>query len=203
MNYGRRSRFAGKFLALFAVPVVFLAASGCELKISFSATEAVAQQTIDGNPGGGLLPAQMFTTTLSVTNTQDYTSQQVEKLRAVKITELTLTIDAASNNIANDPLENGNADDWSFVTSVSVSVRATIDGEVRTEVVASIPSGSAQFNAGSTTLTFDCSEVDLLPFVLAPNGYEVIASATGNIPPDDVIFSGTAKYKVTANLLNQ
>jgi len=67
-------------------------------------------------------------------------------------------------------------------------------------LIAELSNTADEMNSAQTALDLTMTGVDILPYVEAPGGYEVITEATGSPPPDDVYFEGTAVYKVSLGL---
>lgn len=189
-----------KWLVLAPALFALFATTGCDLRFSFSVLETFAEQQIDGNPVMGTLSGTTNTWSMNVTQQSQYQNENFDRVRGIIITGVKLSIRPESNDPAHDPIEDGNDDDWSFLSSVELFIRATIDGTLEEERVAHILAGSSQFDAGNTVLEFTVTEVELLPFIQAPDGYEVELRVTGNVPPDNVLFDGEVKYRVTAVL---
>ena len=50
--------------------------------------------------------------------------------------------------------------------------------------------------ARSLELTVVNNETDVLDFLLAPNGYDIVLGITGTVPADNVLISGEIRYRV-------
>ncbi|MCI0339695.1 MAG: hypothetical protein L0216_00855 [Planctomycetales bacterium] len=194
----RLSSFAGAG----AIALAALAGAGCNsdwAHYTFDVDEDIPEQTIPGSALGGTLTGGPSPVSVNFQAEQEYQQQDFDNVDRVIIKTLTLAITANSTNPTVDAIENGLPDDWSFLTAVDIFIEATVNGAPSSERVAFLPSGDAQFAAGNTTLNFQCTRVDVLPYFQAPGGYKLRISATGSIPPDDVIFNGRVVAEVTVS----
>ncbi len=168
-------------------------------RYTFDVDEDIPEQTIPGSALGGTLTGGPSPVSVNFRAEQEYQQQDFDNVDRVIIKTLTLSITANSTNPARDAIENGLPDDWSFLQSMDIFIEATVNGVPSSERVAFLPSGDAQFAAGNTTLNFQCTRVDVLPYFEAPGSYKLRISATGSVPPDDVIFNGRVVAEVTAS----
>jgi len=114
---------------------------------------------------------------------------------SVRVRNLTLVILDASDT---DNLEDGAEDSFDFLSGLDVSIRATFGGELQELLIATLPDGDPQIGttARNLSLTVVNSEADVLDFILAPGGYEIVLNLAGQIPPDTVLLSGLLRFRV-------
>lgn len=114
---------------------------------------------------------------------------------SVRVRNLNLNILDISDT---DPLDDGAEDSFDFLTGINVSIRAQLGGETRELLLATLPDGDPQLGSAARdlSLTLVNSQADVLDFILAPGGYEVVLGIEGQIPADNVILSGTIRFRV-------
>ena len=97
-----------------------------------------------------------------------------------------------------DPLEDGALDSFDFLSGIDVSIRANFNGRENELLIATLPDGDPQIGtaARSLDLTVVNSNTDVLDFLLAPEGYDVVLNFIGNMPTDDIILSGELRYRL-------
>ena len=97
-----------------------------------------------------------------------------------------------------DPLEDGALDSFDFLSGIDVSIRANFNGRENELLIATLPDGDPQIGtaARSLDLTVVNSNTDVLDFLLAPEGYDVVLNFIGNVPTDDIILSGELRYRL-------
>ena len=176
---------------------------GClgAISVIFNVDEPVPEQTVMGNPLGGLLGDGDFDPVgMDVTIQQEYQQETFDFLRSLELTALSFSITADSTNPSIDTLEDGQPDDFSFIDEIQVYIQADFGGGPQTELIAFLNSGDPQLDPGNSTISLTTTGVNILDYMEAPGGYTIEVQATGTLPPDDVIFDGLATYKVTAGL---
>lgn len=97
-----------------------------------------------------------------------------------------------------DPIEDGALDSFDFLSGLDVSIRANFNGVDNELLIATLPEGDPQIGtaARSLELTVVNSNTDVLDFLLAPEGYDVVLNFVGNVPTDDIIPSGELRYRL-------
>ena len=117
----------------------------------------------------------------------------------VTIRNLTLNILDISDT---DSIDDGAEDSFDFITGLDVSIRANFRGRTNELLVATLPDGDPQFGSAARelVLTVVSSNINVLDFLEASGGYEIVISLRGNIPPDNVIISGSIRYRVGLGL---
>jgi len=161
---------------------------------NFDVEEPLAETRVEGLGITGTLPSSFAPVALDVMATEAYKDEDFNFLRAIQITEITLEITADSEG-ATDALEDGMADDFSFMSELAVNVVATLGGVRQTALVGTLPMNDLMFDSPNRTLDINTTKVNILPFVES-GSYSLEISAQGTPPPDDVIFVGAIVYKV-------
>jgi hypothetical protein len=102
------------------------------------------------------------------------------------------------NSSEQDPIEDGARDSFDFLTGIDVSIRAEFAGRTNELLIATLPDGDTQFGtaARSLELTFVNGNIDILDFLDAPGGYDVVLTLAGTVPPDNIVISGAVRYRV-------
>jgi len=113
---------------------------------------------------------------------------------SVRVRNLNLVILDASDT---DALDDGAEDSFDFLSELDVSIRANFGNETREMLIATLPEGDLQLGtaARNLTLTIVNSRADLLDFILAPGGYDVVLRLEGLIPADTVLIGGTIRFR--------
>lgn len=201
-RHGRMPRRFGSIAAL----LVCLFVGGCLgsdddlFSWSFSVDEQIGEQTIPTSPTGGSLTLSLPAIALDLSQEPEYQNEAFDLITGVAVTGLSLSITPASTDPGVDPSEDGVADDFSFIDSISLWVDATIDGTTTSVRVAYLDSGDPQLDPGNQTVQFQMTGVNLLDYVEAGGGYTLRIEVSGTVPPDDVSFDGLMTYEVTVGL---
>ena len=113
----------------------------------------------------------------------------------VRIRNLTLNILDISELDSND---DGAEDSFDFLTGLSISIRADFNGTSNELLIATLPDGDPQFGSAARelVLTIVASNTDVLDYLEASGGYEVVLHLNGSVPPDDVLISGAIRYRI-------
>ncbi len=153
-----------------------LSAAGCGIA-DFDVTQSIPSQTISGSPLGGLLPS-LLNAPLALTIDSDIKARDTGPIDSINLSSMDLHITTSGA-------------DWSFVSSVDVSVSSTKSGSsLATVKVATVSNPGAV-----TTMRFQpVSGVNLVPYI--NEGSQMSADATGTEPSQDVTFDGAATFHV-------
>lgn len=113
----------------------------------------------------------------------------------VTIRNLVLNILDSSDLDEND---DGAEDSFDFLTGLDVLIRADFNGRTNELLVATLPDGDPQFASAARelVLTVVANNINVLDFLDASGGYEVVLRIDGNVPADDVLISGAIRYRV-------
>ncbi len=162
----------------------------------FNVDETMPESTIQGVGLSQTLPLSFATVPMDVTSQASYQQEEFDYLTEVKLRELSLDISQKSDMPEHDSFEDGNADNFDFVSGLEVEIVASINGEDTSAVIARLPADDEQIASGTRLLQLTTTGVDILEFIEADGGYEISVNGNGTVPPDDVIFAGTATYRV-------
>lgn len=172
--------------------MLFLGACSDTTLGTFSVVEPLPARTIP-SLGVQLPLTTALSIPLDVTTQESYDNGDYDYVTSVQILSLTLNIDPASDS---DALEDGNLDDFDFLSNLEVYLNATIEGEARTELVASIPDGDPQYSSGLRKLMLTTTNVDVFDYIAAPGGYTMTVRVSGVTPIDNVVVNGSVRYRV-------
>jgi hypothetical protein len=191
-----RSSLAPTALVLVAAIV---GTSACDWFIyTLVVEEVVENQSIDGDPSGGMLGDEVGYVELSFWQNPDLESDRGIVQHAI-VSGITFEIAPLSTDPALDPLEDGEPDDFAFVDSVDLYIEALVDGTPRRELVAFVSEGDPQLAPGVASVALMVTGVDLLEFADAEGGFDITIEASGVLPPDRVLFNARITYEVTVD----
>lgn len=181
-----------------ALLVVALALASCSNGViaHIDIDQDVPETVVNGNVLGGTLPGAFPEIPLDVTSESAYEQEDGRLVQTVQLDALFLSITANSTDPSRDSLEDGRADNFDFLDSLTVVILATINGEASEAQIATLPTGDPQLGSSQSQVALQTTGVDILPYVEAPDGYRIQVRATGQLPPDDVAFNGVARYRV-------
>ena len=192
--HGRLSNHLSRVLG-FVTIVVLLA--GCDTTLGTrTETDPLPTFTIPGAPVPSALQIGLG---LAINNPQIDLGAGSSFVTFVTLRNLTLNILDASDVDSND---DGAQDSFDFLTGLDVSIRADFNGRTNELLVATLPDGDPQFGSAARdlTLTIVNSNTNVLNFLEASGGYEVVLGIRGSIPPDSIIVSGSLRYRVGLGL---
>ncbi len=167
---------------------------------SFSASENLPSPL--KIPGTTLITLQTteplsFEFDLNITESEDYSKNDFDYVTEVTLKALQLSILPISESPDEDPAgEDGNMDDFDFITGLEIFLKATIDGQLQEVRVASLPDGDPQFGSGTRVLNLTVTNADIRDYIEAPGGYVLRVSVAGSVPPDYVIADARVDYRV-------
>lgn len=97
-----------------------------------------------------------------------------------------------------DQIEDGAIDSFDFLSALDVSIRADFNGVTNELFIATLPVGDPQIASAARNLELTVlnSETDVLDFLLAPGGYDIVLSISGTVPSDNIILSGEIRYRL-------
>lgn len=186
LHRGIRKYLTGLWLLGFVV----LAGCGDVTLATRSMTDAIPVITVPGAP----LPTEL-NLELDVAIDGQILGIEADSrfITFARLLELQLVILDASDT---DALEDGAVDSFDFLQGLEVSIRASFGGEVIERLVAILPEGDPQIGTAARVLNLESTRIDVLDFLQASGGYELIFSMQGIVPPDNIIMSGLARYRV-------
>jgi len=180
-----------------AAGMFFLLLAGCWQDVTLgtrSMTDSLPVVTIPGAP----VPRELG---ISVGVAIDSAILGIEAdsqfLTFARIRNLTLEIQDSSDV---DPIENGALDSFDFLSGLSISIRAVFNGETQEEIIAFLPDGDPQIGTFARSLTLAVVDKDVLDYLQAPGGYQLVLNISGSVPPDAIDLGGTVRYRVGVGL---
>lgn len=181
-----------------ALPVIAITLCGCsDITLGhFSVNEQIPESTVQGIGLSQTLPLTFATVPMDVTSQEAYQQESFDYLTEVKLRAMSLSVDTKSDMPEHDNFEDGNEDNFDFVSALEISIQAVIGGEERSAVIARLPEDDPQIAAGTRELQLTTTGVDILNYIEAEGGYEININGSGTVPPDDVIFAGEATYRL-------
>lgn len=113
----------------------------------------------------------------------------------VRVRNVELNILEASDQ---DSIEDGAQDSFDFLSGLDVTIRADFNGVTNELFIATLPDGDPQIGSATRNLTLTVvnNEADVLDYLLAPGGYEIVLGITGIVPQDNIILSGFLRYRL-------
>ena len=113
----------------------------------------------------------------------------------VRVRNMTLNILDTSELDSND---DGAEDSFDFLTGLSIFIRANFNGTTNELLIATLPDGDPQFGtaARELVLTVVARNDDVLDYLEASGGYDVVLRLSGSVPADDVLISGAIRYRI-------
>ena len=163
----------------------------------FDVDETLPETRVEGSAVIGLLPADVFPPiALDVSSSEEFQSEDYDFLTSIQLDELTLIITASSTDENEDSLEDGEADNFNFLSGIEIFIQAEFDGQSQEALIGFIDADDPQLSAGAQSIDFTLTGTDILQYVEADAGYAVQIEASGESPPDAVIFGGDVVYRV-------
>lgn len=149
----------------------------------FDVDQPIQEQMVSGSPVPGPLQV-LFPIPLNLDISAQIKAKDTGPIGSVTLKSLTLSITKTDE-------PSGDTDDWSFLSSVDVYVSSTKSGTTLPKVKLATAS-----NPGAVRdLKFTVEPgVDVKPYI--DEGSMVEGQCTGNAPPDDVSYDGTASFTV-------
>ena len=132
-----------------------------------SFNESLDELSIPGSPialAGTLPPIDV---PLNLREQDGYSS--LDFVTSVNIRNITFNISPQSENPNSDPFEDGNPDNFDFLSSLSLSMVGTVNGTSQVVPVASLEPGSAQIGSNTRTLELAVEDIDIRDFIEAPD----------------------------------
>ena len=183
------------FFALSALLLLIYGCSGTTLA-RISVDETLPETRVEGVGITNILPLTLSSMALDVTSAEAYASEEFDYTTEIKIRSLAFSITDSSTDHNEDAFEDGIDDNFDFISSLDLYIKATIDGEEKQTRIAYLGAEDSQIGSGASQLSLSVENVDILSYVEADGGYEVLVNATGEVPPDAVVFDGQIVYRV-------
>lgn len=184
------------FKTLMCLPAVCLLLTACNDTTlgTKSFEETLDQISIPGAPialGPLTLPPLRFP--LDLKDQQGYSSLDI--VTSVHVRSATFTISPETDNAELDLFADNNPDNFDFLSSISLSLEATINGATATQQVASLPEGDPQIGSNATVLNLILDDVDIRDYVEAPD-VQLVVTAAGTNPLDFVVIDPVVRFRV-------
>lgn len=161
---------------------------------SKSFEESLDQISIPGAPISlGTLTLPEITFPLDLQEQEGYSSLDV--VTSVNVRSATFTVSPETDNPSLDRFADNNPDNFDFLSSLKLSLRATINGASQTIQVGSLPEGDPQIGSNATVLNLVVDDVDIRDFVEAPD-VQLVVLASGTVPLDYVIIDPIIRFRV-------
>ena len=183
-----------KSLLLLSAACLLLSSCNDTTLGSRSFEETLDQIIIPGAPidiGALALPEIKFP--LDLKDQPGYSSLDI--VTSVHVRSATFATSPDTDSPALDQFADNNPDNFDFLSSIVLSLQATINGTVATQQVASLPEGDPQIGSNASVLNLILDNVDIRDFVEAPD-VQMIVEATGTVPPDFVVIDPVVRFRV-------
>jgi len=152
-------------------------------------------------PGGpvslGLLSLPEISFPLELRDQDGY--ELLENVTSVNVRSATMSVSPDSDSPQLDQFADNNPDNFDFLSSMTLSLRATFDGVQQSIQVASLPEGDPQIGSNASTLDLVMDDVDIRDFVEAPD-VELVVLVSGTNPQDFVIIDTDLRFRVGLGL---
>jgi hypothetical protein len=162
----------------------------------FNVDERLEETTVQGVGFGNVLPLTLSELNADIEQQESYGQEDFDYVTEIRMTSLSLAIVEASDDPERDSFEDGNEDNFDFVESLNLYIQANIGGTEQKESIAFLASTDPQIATSSRRISLETTGIDILDYVEADSGYQVVIEGSGNVPPDDVIFNGDVVYRV-------
>lgn len=183
--------------AITLIVLSLLLMAGCNQDVTLGTRSMTDNLPVVTIPGATLRSNLTLSAGLAIDSNILGIEADSQFLTFARIRELRLDILESSDT---DATEDGALDNFDFLFGLTVSIRALLNGVVREEVIAFLPDGDPQFGAAARSLNLAVMDTDVLDYLQAFGGYELVVNITGNIPPDAVVLSGSVRYRVGVGL---
>lgn len=130
---------------------------------------------------------------LDLKDQEGYSS--LDYVTSVHVRSATFSVSVETDNSDLDPFADNNPDSFDFLSSITLSLRATLNGTVQTIQVASLPEGNPQIASNASTIELVIDDIDIRDFVEAPD-VQLIVVAAGTNPVDYVVIDSDLRFRV-------
>ena len=161
------------------------------------------QETLDpiSIPGApvslGLLTLPELSFPLDLKDQEGY--ELLGNVTAVHARSATFSISADSDSPELDQFADNNPDNFDFIASIVLSLRATLNGTRQTIKVASLPEGDPQIGSNASELSLVVEDVDIRDYVEAPD-VNLVVLVTGTVPQDFVVIDTDLRFRVSLGI---
>ena len=180
---------------LFVFCSVLVTLSACNLGLTLgtrSMTEILPLVTVPGAP----LPVDLeFSLGLALASPELDIGSESALVTFVSVRVLTLQI--LNSSELDDANEDGDLDNFDFLTGAQIFIRGNFNGTTNQLLIASLPEDDPQIGSSARTLELTVNDNnDVFDFLLLPDGYEILLDLDGAVPPDNVTLSGELVYRI-------
>ena len=137
---------------------------------------------------------------INLTEQPGYDEDDLDFVTSVKIRTVEFQIAPDSEDPERDPFRDGNPDTFDFLSSLRISLAATIDGVDTTALIADLPISDPQIASNTQSLSLNVEDRDIRDFIEAPGGSQLVVSVEGVTPVDFVRVSANIRYRVGIGL---
>ncbi len=188
-----------KITALFSAALLTsVLLSACSDDTTIGSKSLVEEQsfTIPGFPLAINVPPSSIDIDINLDEQAGYQEGDFDYVTEVSVRDITFEINPESNNAATDSFEDGNLDSFEFVSSLTLSLVAVVDGAQQVVQVASLPISDPQIASDMTTLSLDVENTDIRDLIESPTGCKLRIEIAGTTPPDAVLVDAKIRFRV-------
>ncbi len=125
-----------------------------------------------------------------------YDADDLNYVTSVTVKDITFTVNPESTEPGFDANDDGNLDTFEFVSTLKLSLVATVDGELVVEPIATLPMSDPQIASNATTLSMDVEDTDIRDLIEAEGGCQLRIEITGTAPPDTVSVDAAISFRL-------
>lgn len=133
---------------------------------------------------------------INLTEQPGYDEDDLDFVTSIRIRNIDFEIAADSDDPARDPFRDGNPDTFEFLSSLSISLAANIDGVDMIVPIADLPINDPQIASNTQNLSLNVEDRDIRDFIEAPGGSQLVVGVQGVTPVDFVRVSAKVRYRV-------
>lgn len=119
----------------------------------------------------------------------------LDNVTSVHARSASFSISPDSDSPDLDQFADNNPDNFDFISSMVLSLRATVGGTIQTIQVASLPEGDPQIGSNASELILVVDDVDIRDYVEAPD-VQLVVEVSGTNPQDYVIVDTDLRFRV-------
>jgi len=184
-----------KFVLFLFAPTLLLLTACTDTTLGTKAFEETLDPIIiPGAPISlGILELPELKFPLNLREQEGYRS--LDNVTSVHIRSATFTVNPETDSPELDQFADNNPDNFDFLGSITLSLRATFGGASQTIQVASLPEGDPQIGTNATELKLIIDNVDIRNYVEAPD-VELVVLGSGTNPLDFVVIDTSLRFRV-------
>ena len=123
----------------------------------------------------------------------------LDNVTAVHARSASFNISPDSDSPDLDQFADNSPDNFDFISSMVLSLRATLNGTIQTIQVASLPEGDPQIGSNASKLILEVDDVDIRDFVEAPD-VRLVVLVSGTNPQYFVIIDTDLRFRVSIGI---